>query len=320
MSHRLRPWLIASAVVALSVAGTGVASAGAPIYPHQSVGDRGSDVRAIQGLLRQAGAPTLYISGVFDPATVAAVRAFQASRGLPVTGMVDAGTWVRLIVRLGLGATGEAVKVVQRQLNDKRRAGLTVDGTLAGATVTAVRSFQRHAGLPITGTVETSTWRYLIGHFESPRFGRWMCGYEVGNGPAHWATGAAIAAVRTAAVTIGQAGRGPVAIGDASFEHGGDMPGHVSHERGMDVDIRVMRRDDRQCQWGGNYRMAVYDRGATRALIRAIRAAAPGHIKVIYFNDPVLIREGLTRWNSGHDDHLHIRYCERVYPLPSYDC
>ena len=46
--------------------------------------------------------------------------------------------------------------------------------------------------------------------------------------------------------------------------------------------------------WGGNYRMAVYDRSATRAFIRAVRAAAPGHMKVIYFNDPVLIREGLT--------------------------
>ena len=76
---------------------------------------------------------------MFDAATVSAVRSFQASRGLPVTGMVDAGTWVRLIVRLPQGATGEAVKVVQRQLNAKRRAGLTVDGRLAGATVTAVR-------------------------------------------------------------------------------------------------------------------------------------------------------------------------------------
>ena len=81
-----------------------------------------------------------------------------------------------------------------------------------------------------------------------------------------------------------------------------------------------MRRDDRQCQWGGNYRMSVYDRSATRALIKAIRASAPGHIKVIYFNDPVLIREGLTRWYRGHDDHVHVRYCARVYPLATYDC
>lgn len=320
MPRRVRLPLITLAVAVLTMAGAGVAAAGAPIYPHQSVGNRGSDVKALQGLLRHDGAADLHISGVFDAPTVTAVRAFQTARGLPVTGMVDAGTWARLIVRLQPGATGEAVKVVQRQLNDKRRAGLTVDGTLAGATVTAVRSFQRHAALPVSGTVDASTWRYLIGHFEQPVFGRWMCGYEVGNGPAHWATGAAIGQVRAAAITIGQAGRGPIAIGDASFQHGGDMPGHETHARGLDVDIRIMRRDELQCRWGGNYRMAVYDRSATRALIKAIRAAAPGHVKVIYFNDPVLIREGLTRYHVGHDDHVHVRFCERVYPLSTYDC
>ena len=43
-------------------------------------------------------------------------------------------------------------------------------------------------------------------------------------------------------------------------------------------------------------------------------------MKLIYFNDPVLIREGLTAYHSGHDDHLHIRYCERVHPVAAYDC
>jgi hypothetical protein len=43
-------------------------------------------------------------------------------------------------------------------------------------------------------------------------------------------------------------------------------------------------------------------------------------VKLIYFNDPVLIREGLTRYYAGHDDHVHVRYCERVYPLAAYDC
>jgi hypothetical protein len=234
--------------------------------------------------------------------------------------MVDAVTWTRLIVRLTPGATGEAVKVVQRELNAKRSAGLTVTGTLSGATLSAVRSFQRHASLAVTGVVDASTWRYLIGHFERPVFGRFLCGYQVGNGPAHWATGAAIGQLRAAAISVVGKGYGPVAVGDASFEHGGDMPGHESHERGLDVDIRIMRRDERQCRWGGNYRMAVYDRTATRALIKAIRAAAPGHVKLIYFNDPVLIREGLTRWHAGHDDHIHVRYCERRYPLPAYDC
>jgi hypothetical protein len=34
----------------------------------------------------------------------------------------------------------------------------------------------------------------------------------------------------------------------------------------------------------------------------------------------VLIREGLTTWYSGHDDHLHIRYCETGYALARYRC
>jgi len=320
MPCRVRLPLITLAVVILSLVGAGVASAGAPIYPHQSAGNRGSNVRAAQGLLRHHGATSLVISGVFDTPTVAAVRDLQAARGLPVTGMVDGPTWLRLIVRLAPGATGEAVKVLQRQLNDKRRSGLVVDGNLTGATLTAVRAFQRHAGLPATGTVDSATWRQLLGHFELPAFGKWLCGYQAGNGPAHWGTGAAIGQIRAAAVSLVNRGYGRIAVGDVGLEHGGDIPGHETHERGLDVDVRMMRRDDRQCQWGGTYRMSVYDRTATRALVKAIRAAAPGHVKLIYFNDPVLIREGLTRFYPGHDDHLHVRYCERVYPLAAYDC
>lgn len=56
------------------------------------------------------------------------------------------------------------------------------------------------------------------------------------------------------------------------------------------------------------------------ALVEAIRAAGSGHIKVIWFNDPVLIDEGLTRPLSNHDNHLHIRYCELVHPSSLYTC
>jgi peptidoglycan hydrolase-like protein with peptidoglycan-binding domain len=292
-------------------AGAGTAAAGMPIYPHQSTGNRGSNVMAIQGLLRHHGA-VLRISGVFDAPTVTALAEFQASRGMPVTGMADGATWSRMLVRLAAGSTGEAVKVLQRQLNDKRGPGLTVDGTYGSATATAVRTFQRHAGLVVTGSVDHTTWRYLISHFQRPTFNRFVCDYQVGNGLADWGTGAAIGQIRAAAVTVVNRGHGPIAIGDIGHEHGGDIRGHETHERGLDVDLRPMRRDERQCRWGGSYRLASYDRAATRDLVHAIRAAAPGHVKVIYFNDPVLIREGLTRWHTGHDDHLHIRFCERV--------
>ena len=128
------------------------------------------------------------------------------------------------------------------------------------------------------------------------------------------------ATLLAAAVDVVAKGHGRIAIGDIGFEHGGDIPGHTFHEYGLEVDVRPMRTDKRQCSWGGSYRLSTYDRAATRDLIRAIRASAPGHVRLIYFNDPVLIREGLTRRFRGHDDHLHIRYCEKVHPVAAYDC
>jgi peptidoglycan hydrolase-like protein with peptidoglycan-binding domain len=306
-------------VVLLSVAAAGTATAGPPSYPHQSLGNRGADVRALQGFLRHHGA-TLRITGIYDAATVSAVRAFQTAAGLPPDGMVNGATWVRMLVRVGPGASGEAVAVLQRQLNEKRGTTLPVDGVFGTSTGSAVRSFQRHAGLTITGVADMHTWRYLISHFERPSFGRWLCDYQVGNGLADWGTGAAIGQLERAAVRVAGGGHGRVAVGDIGHEHGGDIRGHSTHERGLDVDVRPMRRDEDQCRWGVNYRSSIYDRSATRELIRALRAAAAGHIKVIYFNDPVLIREGLTRWYPGHDDHVHVRYCERLHPAAAYDC
>jgi murein endopeptidase len=116
------------------------------------------------------------------------------------------------------------------------------------------------------------------------------------------------------------AGYGRVAVGDVSFEHGGDIPGHETHERGLDADLRPMRGANDQCTARTNWRLTTYDRSATRALLKAIRAAAPGHIKLIYFNDPVLVGEGLTTRSDGHDDHLHVRLCEAVHVDPRYRC
>jgi hypothetical protein len=115
-------------------------------------------------------------------------------------------------------------------------------------------------------------------------------------------------------------GLGRAPVGDLGYEHGGDIPGHSTHEVGLDVDLRPVRDNRDQCRWGTSWRLGSYDRTATRELIRAIRAAAPGHVKLIYFNDPVLIREGATTWYAGHDDHLHVRYCEKGHALSMYRC
>jgi peptidoglycan hydrolase-like protein with peptidoglycan-binding domain len=319
--RRVAARLLGPLLLALSILpwlGAGGAAA-APLYPNQSQGNRGADVKAIQGLLRHHGEGPP-IDGIYGASTTSAVMAFQASHGLTVDGQVGEATWVKLVVRVATGSTGEAVKALQRQLNAKRRAGLTVNGIYGASTRRAVAAFQGHVHLTQNGIAGALTWRYLIAHFQRPTFGSKLCDYQVGNGLADWGTGAAIGQLQAAAVGAVALGRGRVAVGDIGFEHGGDIPGHESHERGLDVDVRPMRRDETQCINRTNYRLSSYSRAATRDLIKAIRAAAPGHVKLIYFNDPVLIREGLTRWHSGHDDHLHIRYCERVYPVAAYRC
>jgi murein endopeptidase len=129
-----------------------------------------------------------------------------------------------------------------------------------------------------------------------------------------------VASIEAAGAAMVGAGYGRVAVGDVGLEHGGNIPGHATHERGLDADLRPMRRANDQCTWGTSWRLSSYDRSATRALIKALRSLAPGHVKLIYFNDPVLIGEGLTRSFTGHDDHLHVRFCEASHPLAAYDC
>ena len=178
-------------------------------------------------------------------------------------------------------------------------------------------------GLSGTGVADTTTWRALVWHYELPGFGAstGLCDYSVGNGPANWGTAEAIAATEAVGRTVQALGFGRIAVGDVSLEHGGRIPGHDTHRRGLDVDIRPLRKANDQCSIAGTtWRSTAYDRAATRRMIQRFRAVAPGHIKVIYFNDPILIGEGLTTWFTGHDDHIHVRFCEARYAITTYAC
>jgi peptidoglycan hydrolase-like protein with peptidoglycan-binding domain len=314
----LLPLTLAAMCLVLTAPAT--AAKAAPSFPTQSAGNRGTDVKAIQWLLSERGYPVT-VDGIFGATTADAVMTYQTAIGLPANGIVDDATWTKLVVRLSLGSSGPAVSAVQRELHAKRHLVPPVNGVFGASTRTAVRAFQKHEGLTVTGVVNRTTWRWLIWHFELPTFNTTsLCDYSVGNGTANWATSAATNQLEAAARVVAGQGHGRVAVGDASRQHGGDIAGHVTHERGLDIDVRLMRKGKDQCRWGGNWRAATYDRAATRALIVAIRATAPGHVKLIYFNDPVLIKAGLTTRHAGHDDHLHIRYCEKTYPLKAYAC
>lgn len=322
------------ATAALLVLVSPAAAFSAAAFTVQGAGDRGTDVTAIQLLLRARGA-TIAADGVFGSATAAALRTFQSGRGLIATGVADNATWAALVMTVGPGrrlavagrvsrvftSSGDAVRALQVELNAKRWANLAVDGSFDAADSAALTAFQKHAALAADGIAWPPVWRSLVRHFEYPRFqaGR-LCDYSVGNGTANWGTSEMTAVLRAASVSGTAGSFGAIALGDVSLQHGGDIPGHLTHEQGLDADLRPIRTDRRQCLWGTNWRMSSYDRSATRALIKAIKTAAPGHVRVIYFNDPRLIAEGLTRWFDGHDDHLHVRLCEAQHPVAAYRC
>ncbi|MCP2167359.1 penicillin-insensitive murein endopeptidase [Goodfellowiella coeruleoviolacea] len=309
--------LLASAVIASTPAH---AYAGA-FFHTQSSGNRGVEVLAIQHLLTHGGhaVPT---TGVFDAATVTAVRAFQTARGLGVDGIVGPKTWAALTPIIRPGDSGDAVRALQVELNAKRRLSLAVTGTYDAATTEAVRAFQTHAGISSDGITGPDTWKNLVWHYDYPAFPSGLCDQDPdGNGTANWGTAAAIAQLEQAATAFAATGNGNVPLGDVGREHGGDIPGHASHDVGLDVDIWPIRTDSAQCTAGRiTWQSATYDRAATRELVKAIRAAAPGHVKLVFFNDPTLISEGLTTSYANHDNHLHVRYCELVHPSSLYTC
>jgi peptidoglycan hydrolase-like protein with peptidoglycan-binding domain len=133
-------------------------------WPLTRQGDREHPVRTLQYLLRARG-HTVTVDGIFGPLTDAAVRAFQASRGLAVDGIVGPNTWTALIVQVQRGSRGDAVRGVQEEF--RFRAGepsqaLQVDGIFGPLTEAAVRGFQQALQLTVDGIVGPVTWRALV--------------------------------------------------------------------------------------------------------------------------------------------------------------
>ena len=135
-------------------------------WPVLRVSAENHPVRTLQHLLR-ARRENVAVDGRFGPRTQAAVRSFQASRGLSVDGVVGEPTWRALIVTVRGGATGEAVRGVQdefqfRNLSGDPGRGLQVDGIFGPRTDAAVRGFQEAVGIEADGIVGPLTWRALV--------------------------------------------------------------------------------------------------------------------------------------------------------------
>ncbi len=142
---------------------------------------------------REPDLPFVPIDGIYGDTTQAAVREFQKSRGLPVTGNVDPETWELLYLAylqsleaggrteplylfprnpetysVGVGDEGLIISAIRYLLRELmidyggEFEEIPLTGTYDTPTEDAVRYFQRLHGLPITGRVDRFTWNRLV--------------------------------------------------------------------------------------------------------------------------------------------------------------
>jgi peptidoglycan hydrolase-like protein with peptidoglycan-binding domain len=141
---------------------------------HGAVG--GEDVQLLQTTLRGVGFDPGKVDGVYGPDTAAAVRRYQADRGLTDDGIVGPRTWERISAEEGaatqgrqlrgtiVGATsGDDVREVQEALQDAGFDPGRIDGVYGPDTEAAVLAFQRVHGLRRDGIVGPDTREALLG-------------------------------------------------------------------------------------------------------------------------------------------------------------
>lgn len=164
-------------------------------------GDTGYYVRIIQYFLQYVGTfvdtvQPIEIDGIFGPLTEEAVKEFQQTYGLPVTGIIDDATYEKLysvylalvesipvkytegsiipfpglILRRGMNSL--SVKVIQEYLAyiaeyDPDIPKITPDGSFGQQTLEAVEKFQEQYVLPVTGQIENLTWDKITQIYKS---------------------------------------------------------------------------------------------------------------------------------------------------------
>ena len=153
--------------------------------PKLKYGSHGQYVRSAQNYLISAGAMTGSADGVFGSKTLAAVKLFQTNKGLKADGIIGAATWAKLMdvdlsqggqasddfvdpttgavyKTLKRGDSGYAVTNLQNLLYQLHMIDLSdIDGKFGKQTETAVKQFQKEAGLKQDGKVGYNTFAAL---------------------------------------------------------------------------------------------------------------------------------------------------------------
>lgn len=93
-------------------------------------------------------------------------------------------------------------------------------------------------------------------------------------------------------------------IGDISRFNGGELDPHKTHMRGLDVDIIPMRSES--VEGPTSWKDKSYNQEMTRDLIKLLLNS--NEVQIIFYNDPILVKERLVTYWPGHDNHMHIRF------------
>lgn len=152
-------WITLGAALLTAVIIAGIAVYLTPPAAQQALsqyGSTGTEVRRIQTALKQQGYYTGSVDGIYGSGTQAAVRKFQAAKGLTVDGVCGTNTLNALGIGssatvLRKGSTGSGVRQVQQRLKNWGYYTGSVDGIYGSGTESAVRRFQTKNGLTSDG-------------------------------------------------------------------------------------------------------------------------------------------------------------------------
>jgi peptidoglycan hydrolase-like protein with peptidoglycan-binding domain len=138
-----------------------------PDYPRVTDTSDPGTVKALQCLLTEQKAYAGRLTGTLNPATLAAMSAWQQGHDLRVRSSWSRRAWMSLLAAgtqpvLKTGSTGPAVRDLQRTLNAATPGtDLAVTGLFTSRTGTALRRWQKAVSRTTSGVANPGTWAAL---------------------------------------------------------------------------------------------------------------------------------------------------------------
>lgn len=226
---------------------------------------------------------------------------------------------VNIANRVGRGGRNlpDDVRKVQTLLNEHRPIPLRpleVDGVCGPVTIAAIEEFQRRVmkmSRP-TGTVEPQgPTMHALSPVALTRTPEVLVPYREGRGLYVTSSGSnslfgtpkAITSLQNLARKVAEKLGADLGVVDLSLEAGGPHEPHKSHQRGVDVDIRPLRKDKKHQPV--SISDAAYSHEMTKAMVGFLREDS--NVQFILFNDTQI--PGVSP-AKGHDNHLHVRFKE----------